>query len=212
MLLFLSAVALCIPSSGTAKFLTDVNVRTAPSVSSSVVAMYSAGETVKYDKVYNKEGRTWISYIGASGNRRYCCAIDKDGSKYISTSSSGGGGGSTTGGATGIKGIPVQSTFSQPGLRISGCCFLAACVKGGCTTQAQCVNAFNWGVKQGLVRQSDAYVLYSASYVAQLIANHFGLTYHSDYEIIQNCKGSHFYVFRNGREFFNSAGLGYSVC
>jgi len=73
-----------IPSSGTATFLTTVNVRSSPSTSSTAVAQYKAGETVKYDQVVVQDGRTWISYIGGSGNRRYCCAIDKDGSQYVS--------------------------------------------------------------------------------------------------------------------------------
>jgi len=75
-----------LPSSGTAKFTTTVNVRSAPSTSSSVVAVYNPGETVKYDKVVQGDGRTWISYIGGSGKRRYCCAIDKGGKKYVTTS------------------------------------------------------------------------------------------------------------------------------
>jgi len=74
------------PSSGTATFLTTVNVRSGPGTSYSVVATYSKGESVKYDKLVTGDSRTWISYIASSGNRRYCCAIDKDGSTYITVS------------------------------------------------------------------------------------------------------------------------------
>jgi len=77
-----------LPSSGTATFLTTVKVRSGPSTSSSSVATYSQGETVKYDKVVTGDGRTWISYIGGSGQRRYCCAIDKGGQQYVSVGSS----------------------------------------------------------------------------------------------------------------------------
>ena len=66
-----------------AKFLTTVNVRASPSTSSSVVAKYNKGETVKYDQTVENEGRLWISYIGKSGNRRYCCAKDTNGEWYI---------------------------------------------------------------------------------------------------------------------------------
>ena len=66
-----------------ARFLTNVKVRAGPSTSSESVATYKSGETVKYDKTVNNEGRLWISYIGKSGNRRYCCAIDANGEKYI---------------------------------------------------------------------------------------------------------------------------------
>ena len=76
------------PSSGTAKFLTTVNVRTGPGTSYKAVSTYSKGETVKYDKLVTGDSRTWISYISSSGSRHYCCAIDKDGSKYISVGGS----------------------------------------------------------------------------------------------------------------------------
>ena len=66
-----------------ARFLTNVKVRTGPSTSSSSVATYNAGETVRYDNIVKNEGRTWITYIGGSGNRRYCCAIDTNGEQYI---------------------------------------------------------------------------------------------------------------------------------
>lgn len=71
-------------NSGVGKFVVDdVRIRSAPSVGSGVVGKHKAGDTVNYDSVMNVEGRTWISYIESSGNRRYCCAIDKDGDVYI---------------------------------------------------------------------------------------------------------------------------------
>ena len=75
-----------------ARFLTRVKVRTGPSTSTESVAVYSAGETVKYDKTVENEGRLWISYIGGSGNRRYCCARDTNGETYIDLGNSGGNG------------------------------------------------------------------------------------------------------------------------
>ena len=77
-----------------------MNVRASPSTSSSVVAKYYAGQSVKYDKTVSAEGRTWISYIGGSGNRRYCCAINTDGSQYITVSGSSSSGGSSSGGSS----------------------------------------------------------------------------------------------------------------
>ena len=50
---------------------TAVNVRERPSTSSSVVALYSTGSRINYDRVYVGNGYVWVSYIGASGNRRY---------------------------------------------------------------------------------------------------------------------------------------------
>jgi len=87
-------IALHIPSEngltapGKATFLCNVKVRSGPSTSSSSVATYSKGETVQYDKVVQGDGRTWISYIGGSGIRRYCCAIDKDGTYFIQVAGS----------------------------------------------------------------------------------------------------------------------------
>ena len=197
-----------IASSGTGYFLTAVRVRASPSTSSETVATYQAGDSVVYDSVVQNEGRTWISYIGGSGNRRYCCAVDSDGSVYIKNEDSS----DVFGGVTGMKYIPTQGQFAQPGIAKSGCCFLAACVKGGCTTQAQCVSCWNWATSTGRVRSSDAWVSCGCENLARDCASHFGLPYHSDYSIVWNCKQSHFYVFRNGRELFNSAGLGWGVC
>ena len=66
-----------------ARFIKNVKVRSGPTIKSDEVALYKAGETVKYDQTVNNEGRLWISYIGNSGKRRYCCAVDTNGDKYI---------------------------------------------------------------------------------------------------------------------------------
>ena len=48
------------------------NVRSAPSTSASIVAVYPVGGKLNYDRVYEGNGYRWISYIGASsGKRRY---------------------------------------------------------------------------------------------------------------------------------------------
>ena len=77
-----------------ATFLTTVKVRAGPSTSTESVAVYKQGETVKYDKTVENEGRLWISYVGGSGNRRYCCARDTNGEVYINLGNSGGNSGS----------------------------------------------------------------------------------------------------------------------
>ena len=73
-----------------ARFLTNVKVRAGPSTSTESVALYNTGDTVKYDKTVENEGRLWISYIGRSGNRRYCCARDVNGEVYIDLGNNGG--------------------------------------------------------------------------------------------------------------------------
>ena len=47
------------------------NVRSAPSTSASVVAIYPVGGKINYDRVYEGNGYRWISYVGGSGKRRY---------------------------------------------------------------------------------------------------------------------------------------------
>lgn len=60
-----------IPSSGTYHFTTRAAVRPEARLSSAELAHYSPGMSVNYDRVLQAEGRTWISYIAGSGNRRY---------------------------------------------------------------------------------------------------------------------------------------------
>ena len=59
-----------------ATFLTTVRVRAGPSTSTEKVAKYCEGDIVRYDSTVENEGRLWISHIGRSGNRRYCCERD----------------------------------------------------------------------------------------------------------------------------------------
>lgn len=69
-----------VAQSGTFKATVAVNVRSAPSLSAGVVATYSPGESVQYDSYIDAEGIRWISYVGASGNRRYVARKKLDGS------------------------------------------------------------------------------------------------------------------------------------
>ena len=64
-------------------FLTTVRVRAGPSTSTEKVAKYCEGDIVRYDSTVENEGRLWISHIGRSGNRRFCCARDNSGEWYI---------------------------------------------------------------------------------------------------------------------------------
>lgn len=52
--------------------VSKLNVRSRPSMSGSVVASYSKGQTVVLDDTYTiADGYVWGTYIGASGKRRY---------------------------------------------------------------------------------------------------------------------------------------------
>ena len=64
--------------------VSELNVRASPSTSSEVVATYGYGDVIVYDSIVDGDGRKWISYIGGSGNRRYVCGKDSNGSCYVS--------------------------------------------------------------------------------------------------------------------------------
>jgi GH25 family lysozyme M1 (1,4-beta-N-acetylmuramidase)/uncharacterized protein YraI len=69
-----------VAQSGTFRATVTVNVRSAPSLSAGVVATYSPGQSVQYDSYIDADGIRWISYVGASGNRRYVARKKLDGS------------------------------------------------------------------------------------------------------------------------------------
>ncbi|WP_051372995.1 N-acetylmuramoyl-L-alanine amidase [Clostridium sp. Ade.TY] len=49
----------------------ELMIRERPSTNSKAVGSYTRGESVNYDYYIDNEGYRWISWIGASGNRRY---------------------------------------------------------------------------------------------------------------------------------------------
>ena len=187
-----------------------LNVRTAPSTSAQKVAHYDQGQIINSgDSLIENEGRTWLRYTGGSGNKRFVCAIDRDGTKYVDvhiqnkekydqqnqTS------------VTGIPGIPKQSQFPDARIRNWGCCFLCTCVKGGLTTRDQCIDCFNWGLKDGKLRSSDCYISCNKESWAREISQRYGTPYHGDYCYEKN--SHHFWLTQNGREIFNSEGIGW---
>ena len=61
------------------------NVRSAPNTNAAIVAQYGVGQKINYDSVYECDGYRWISYIGASGKRRYvaCRRLTGDTTPWI---------------------------------------------------------------------------------------------------------------------------------
>ena len=57
------------------------------------------------------EGRIWLKYKGSSGNDRYVCAVDKDGSEFIKVASNVpgprklGGSGNRSSGGNSVTGV-----------------------------------------------------------------------------------------------------------
>ena len=60
-----------LPESGTYTFTDRASIKAEAKVSSPELAYYDKGMTVNYDKVLTADGRQWLSYVTASGNRRY---------------------------------------------------------------------------------------------------------------------------------------------
>ena len=177
-------------------------VRTGPSTNSQKVAHYNEGDIISSgDSLIQNEGRTWLRYTGASGNKRFVCAIDADGSKFVDVNISGPGPS-----PTGIPGIPKQQQFPDHRIRNWGCCFLCTCVKGGLTTQDQCMDCFNWGINSGKLR-NDCYINCDKENWAREISQRYGTPYHGDYCFQKN--NHHFWLTQNGREIFNSSGIGW---
>ncbi|WP_455467465.1 LD-carboxypeptidase LdcB/DacB [Streptococcus salivarius] len=60
-----------LPESGTYTFTSRASIKAEAKVSSPELAYYDKGMTVNYDKVLTADGRQWLSYVTASGARRY---------------------------------------------------------------------------------------------------------------------------------------------
>ena len=60
-----------LPESGRYTFTGRASIKAEAKVSSPELAYYDKGMSVNYDKVLTADGHTWLSYVTASGNRRY---------------------------------------------------------------------------------------------------------------------------------------------
>ena len=60
-----------LPATGTYTFTGRASIKAEAKVSSPELAYYEKGMTVNYDKVLTADGRQWLSYVTASGARRY---------------------------------------------------------------------------------------------------------------------------------------------
>ena len=60
-----------LPESGTYTFTSRASIKAEAKVSSPELAYYDKGMSVNYDKVLTADGHQWLSYVTASGARRY---------------------------------------------------------------------------------------------------------------------------------------------
>jgi hypothetical protein len=198
----------------------SLNVRTGPSTNTQKVAHYDAGQVIKSgDLIVQNEGRYWLRYTGGSGNKRFVCMWE-NGTYFVDVPADVSGPRPPPqnpqpiptpqpifGGETGIIGIPKQQQFGDSRIQKWGCCFLCTCVKGGLTTAAQCMDCFNWGIQSGKLSNSDCYVKCNKETWAVEISQRYGTPYHGDFIFQKN--NHHFWLAQNGREIFNSSGLGW---
>ncbi|NVY97013.1 SH3 domain-containing protein [Lactobacillus sp. DCY120] len=65
--------------SGSYRFNSTTNIRTAPSTNAQIVGQYTAGETVRYNGTVQADGYTWMKYQSYSGATHY---VAQTGSNY----------------------------------------------------------------------------------------------------------------------------------
>lgn len=104
---------------------------------------------------------------------------------------------------TGVRDIPYQAQIEH---MKEGCLFMACCVKGGLGTKAHILDAYYWALAHEYIR-SDCYVNMGSDALAKKISEHYGTYYHPDFEVVRG--RGHFYLYKNGKEIFNSAGFGW---
>ena len=186
-------------------------VRSAPSTTSEEIAKCNTGQIINSGEelIQNEEG-IWLRYTGQSGNKRYVMAYNKDNTPYVDVAPHIPGPRPPAvyppPSSTGIPGIPKLSQFPDNRLKHCGDCFLCTCVKGGLTTLEQCMDCFNWGIVTGKLWH-DCYVNCNKEELAKEISSKYDTTYHEDY-VFQKSSRSHFWLTQNGKEIFNSYGLG----
>ena len=80
---------------------------------------------------------------------------------------------------------------------------------GGLTTSEQIKKAHEWALDNKYIRHDDYVKLYYKEF-AKKISEEFKTTYHSEWDRGGSAQVGHFWVVdANGKEIFNSAGLGY---
>lgn len=62
-----------------------LNVRTAAGLNAEIVAVYTVGQEINYDGWCDKDGYIWITYIAASGNRRYVAVGQSENGRRVTS-------------------------------------------------------------------------------------------------------------------------------
>jgi len=104
-------------------------------------------------------------------------------------------------------GLILQRNFNVNAISKSGCLFLACCYVGGLTNYDQCYEAYYWASKLNKIRGNDCYVNIDSNKLALEIAEKFGTNFKSGCTFVRGYH--HFWVEKNGKEIYNSAGIGW---
>jgi len=188
----------------------NLNVRDGPSTSAEKVAHFDAGLMINSGELLiQNEDKIWLRFTGEEGNKRFICVTNIDQDKYVDVEENIPGPRKVIKlpVSTGIKGIPRQIRFLDHRIKDGGSLFLCICVKGGLTNEAQCMICFDWGINTGKLRRSDGFVVCDKERWAREISIRFYTPYHGDYCFQKN--NHHFWLTQNGREIFNSFGIGW---
>lgn len=190
-------------TTGKMKILAEtLDVKSEPSINSEIIAQYKKGEIINSGHLIIKnEDRYWLRYMGSSGNYRYVCAIEKDGTKNIedfidNDNETDNNEQHNEKYSVGCCRLPLAKYFSDFRIKRWGDCFLCTCIKGGLTTKAQCEDCFNWGINSGKLRNTDCYVNCDKEAWAREISQRYGTPYHGDYIFQKN--HHHFWLTRDG--------------
>lgn len=62
-----------------------LNVRAAAGLDAEIVAVYTTGQEINYDGWCDKDGYIWITYIAASGNRRYVAVGQSENGRRVTS-------------------------------------------------------------------------------------------------------------------------------
>ena len=190
-----------------------LRVRDQPSLNSRVLDYYDSGDIIRSgSQIIFNEGRWWLKYTSSSGYQRYICCYDSNGQAYINVPNivpgpRPGGPNPVPPSDTGIPGFPKQKQFPNSNIQNWGCCFLCSCVKGGLTDMNHCLDCYNWCLQSGKIR-ADCWVNIDKEQLARQISQRYNTPYHGDYNFQTNARRNHFWLTQNGREIFNSAGIG----
>jgi len=179
---------------GSFTFSSTTNVRTAPSLSASVTAQYSAGQTVNYIGSLQAEGYTWLKYANYGGQYRYVAKINGSNTSSNTGSNTSSSSGSATTGNSGTWVFPSTTN-----------------IRSGAGTGYRVIGQYNAGQSVRYVGtvQADGYTW--AKYLSYSGQYHYVAMLGSGSGSPSSVANSGVYTFASTTNVRTGAGLGYAV-